>query len=101
MRRVRQGDSSRTVRRAARHWPPLNSPAVVELLGGRSPRQLTRAQRQQIVDLIERFDLEDRWFRAEVRAIVEETERPTRRLQRLIRVNKNLVREALETKQEQ
>lgn len=85
--RRRQGSSSRTVRRVTRHCHQP-SPVVEELLGGRSPRQLTLRQRLEIADLIERGADVDVWGRAEVRAIANDTERPALRLARLLRAAK-------------
>jgi hypothetical protein len=105
MTRRGQGPAWRARRRdeAVSHWPPRPSPVVSELLGGQiTPRQLTRKQRLEIADLIERSADLDVWVRAEARAIAEERERPQRRLARLMRQsmnNNNSSRDAGETKE--
>lgn len=79
----------RSRRRAAQtsHWPPVDSPEIAGLLGGRSRRQLTRAQRQTIASMIERHvgNFDDPTLRADVAAVIEGRELPTRRLHRLLR----------------
>jgi hypothetical protein len=82
-----QGSAWRARRRAqlVSHHPHVQPAALTELLGGRNVRQLTRAQRLAVADLLERHgDLASVDLRESVAGVLGD-ELPTRRLMRLLR----------------
>jgi len=68
------------------HYPPAQPPAMTALLGGRNVRHLTRAQRLEIADLLERSgNLESQTLRARVHAVIDGTPTPEMKLLGILR----------------
>jgi hypothetical protein len=62
------------------HWPP----EPLEVIGGRHVRQLTRAQREQIAELLKTESWGAFGLQADIEAVIDGRESPTRRLARLL-----------------